>query len=80
MHYNGANTYLFFNGAETHKFKAKDSKIAAIPSRLENISKDFSVENLKRLDFMDRPLILVLIMMLLQFMVCKRFTGFNEKA
>ena len=29
LHYNGANSYLFVNGAETCKFKAKDSEIAA---------------------------------------------------
>ena len=27
LHYNGGNTYLFVNGTEIHKFKAKDSKI-----------------------------------------------------
>ena len=28
LHYNGANSYLFLNGTEIYKFKAKDSKIA----------------------------------------------------
>ena len=27
LHYNGANSYLFINGKEIHKFKAKDSNI-----------------------------------------------------
>ena len=27
LHYNGANGYLFVNGTETIKFKAKDSEI-----------------------------------------------------
>ena len=27
LHYNGANSYLFVNGTEIIKFKAKDSKI-----------------------------------------------------
>ena len=31
LHYNGANSYLFVNGKEIVKFKAKDSEIAAIP-------------------------------------------------
>ena len=31
LHYNGANSYLFTNGVETYKFKAKDSEINAIP-------------------------------------------------
>ena len=40
LHYNGANSYLFVNGTETIKFKAKDSEITAYPLRLGNISKD----------------------------------------
>ena len=47
-HYNGANSYLFVNGTEIHKFKAKDSEIAATPLCLGNISKDFSVDNMKK--------------------------------
>ena len=31
LHYNGANSYLFVNGKEIHKFKAKDSEIVATP-------------------------------------------------
>ena len=43
LHYNGANSYLFANGTEKIKFKAKDSEIVATPLCLGNISKDFSV-------------------------------------
>ena len=31
LHYNGANTYLFVNGTEIYKFKAKDFEIALSP-------------------------------------------------
>ena len=31
LHYNGANSYLFVNGTEIHKIKAKDSEIVATP-------------------------------------------------
>ena len=48
LHYDGANSYIFVNGTEIHKFKAKDSEINAIPLFLGNISKDFSVDNLKK--------------------------------
>ena len=48
MHYNGANSYLFVNGTEIYKFKAKDSEIVASPICLWNISKDWSIDNLKR--------------------------------
>ena len=47
MHYNGANSYLFANSTQIIKFKAKDSNIIATPLCLRNISKDFSVDNMK---------------------------------
>ena len=53
LHYNGANTYLFVNGKEIHKFKAKDSEIVATPLCLGNISKDWSVDNMKKTGFND---------------------------
>ena len=48
LHYNGANSYLLVNGTEIIKFKAKDSEIVASPLYLGNISKDFSVDNMKK--------------------------------
>ena len=41
LHYNGANSYFFFNGTEIHKFKAKGSEVNAIPLCLGKVSKDF---------------------------------------
>ena len=37
LHYNGADSCLFVNGKETHKFKAKISEINSVPSCLGNI-------------------------------------------
>ena len=51
LHYNGANSYLFVNGIEIYKFKAKDSEIVASPLFLGNISKDWSTDNMKRTGF-----------------------------
>ena len=51
LHYNGANSYLFVNGTEIYKFKAKDSEIVASPLCLGNISKDWSTDNMKRTGF-----------------------------
>ena len=51
LHYNGANSYLFVNGTEIHRFNAKDSEILATPLCLRNISKDWSVDNMKRTGF-----------------------------
>ena len=47
LRYNGANSCLFVNRVEIHKFKAKDSEVNAIPLCLGNVSKDFSVDNMK---------------------------------
>ena len=48
LHYNGPNSYLFVNGKEIHKFKAKYSKNVATPLFLGNISKEWSVDNTKK--------------------------------
>ena len=48
LHYNGPNRYLFVNGIEIYKFKVKDSEILMGPICLGNISKDWSVDNMKR--------------------------------
>ena len=47
LHYNGANCYLFVNGVEIHKFITKDTQFNAIPLCVENISKDFPVDDMK---------------------------------
>ena len=76
LHYNGANSYLFLNGTKTIKSKAKDSEIVATPLYLGNTSKQFSIDNIKNiLDFMDMPMILVLIMMLSQLMIQQTFAS-----
>ena len=48
VHYNGAKRYLFVNGTEIIKFKAKDSNIVAPPICLGIISKDWSIGDIKR--------------------------------
>ena len=48
LRYNGANSYLFVNGTEIIKFKAKDFEITPYPLCLGNISKDCSVDNMKK--------------------------------
>ena len=42
------NSYLFINGTEFHKFKAKDSEIVAKILCLGNTSKDVSVDDMKK--------------------------------
>ena len=51
LHHNGANSYLFVNRTEIYKFKAKNSEILVGPICLGNISKDWSVDNMKKTGF-----------------------------
>ena len=48
LHWNGANNYLFVIGREIYKFKAKNSEIVATPLCQGNISKDWTVDNMKK--------------------------------
>ena len=48
LHYNGTNSYLFVNGREIVKFKEEDPEIVATPLCLGNISKDFSIDIMKK--------------------------------
>ena len=50
LHYNGANIYLFVNGTEIIKFRAKDSEITAYPLCLGKTSEDWSVDNIKKIE------------------------------
>ena len=40
LNYDRTNSYLFVNGTEIYKFKAKDSEVFVGPICLGNISKD----------------------------------------
>ena len=51
LNYNGANSYLFVNRTEIYKFKAKNSEIVLSPLCLKSISKDWSVDNMKKPGF-----------------------------
>ena len=42
---------MFVNGTEIYKFKVKDSEIVATPLCLGNISKNWSVDNMKKTEF-----------------------------
>ena len=48
LHYNGADSYSFVNGTEIIKFKVKDSEITPYELCLGNISKDWSIDNMKK--------------------------------
>ena len=42
---------MFVNGIEIYKFKAKDSNIVSTPLCLGNISKDWSIDNMRKTGF-----------------------------
>ena len=46
-HYNGSNSVLFVNATKIYQFKAKNSEIKDFELCLGNISKDFTINNLK---------------------------------
>ena len=62
LHYNGPNSYLFANGTEIYKFKAKVSEIVATPLCLGNISKDWSLDNMKK-----KQGLMVMLLMLMTY-------------
>ena len=47
LHYNGDNSYLFVNGKEITKFKAKNSELIKYPMCLGNLSKDYRTDSRK---------------------------------
>ena len=51
LHCNEASGYLFVNGTEIIKLKAKDSKFVASPLCLGYISKDWSTDNMRKSSF-----------------------------
>ena len=71
--YNEANSFLFVNGTEIYKFKAKDSVIVASSLSLGNICKDWSIDRMKKTAFNGMSIILVQIMIPLMLMMLKTF-------
>ena len=70
------NSYIFINGVERYKKKKKDSEIKATLLFLDNVSKIFSFDNMKKLDYMDMSMIFQLITILLImiiFQICKDY-------
>ena len=51
LHYNGDDSYLFVNGKQELKFKAKDDQIAKEILCLGNISDDWTTENAEKTGF-----------------------------
>ena len=69
LYYNGSNSYLFVNGIEITKFKAKDYEINATALCPGSISKEISADNKKKTGLNGCVYDLVFIRMLLQLMI-----------
>ena len=68
LHYNGSNSFLFVNATKIYQSKAKVSKIKSYPLCLGNVSKNFTVNNMKT-PGLDRTVkyCLLIIMLLMIF-------------
>ena len=52
LHYNGSNSILFVHAAKIYQFKAKNSEIKYYGLFLSNVSKDFTINNMKKTGFL----------------------------
>ena len=48
LHYNGNNSLLFVNATKIYEFRAKESKMKNYALFLSNISKEFTIDNMKK--------------------------------
>ena len=48
LHYNGSDSFLFVDATKIYQFKAKDSEIKKYPLSLDNVSKDFTIDDMKK--------------------------------
>ena len=48
LHYNGSNSFLFVNATKVYQFKAKNSEIKDYVLCLGNVSKDFTINNMRK--------------------------------
>ena len=66
LHYSGDNSYLFVNGREVTKFKAKNSELTKYSMCLGGVSKDYDRDRrvVKTLDYMEIFMTLVLTIVL----------------
>ena len=69
LHYNGDDSYLFVNGKQELKFKAKDEQIVKEILCLENISDDWTAENAQKTGFGVKYLNLLLIILVLTLVI-----------
>ena len=73
LHYNGSSSLFYVNGVKIYKFKGKYSVIKSHSLCLGNVSKDFTVDIIKK------PIIMLLIILLLILVILWIFKNFLWK-
>ena len=48
LHYNGSDNFLFVDATKIYQFQAKDSEIKKYTSNVGNVSKDFTIDVMKK--------------------------------
>ena len=70
LHYNRSNSFLFVNAKKVYQFKVKNSEIKDYALCLGNISKDFTINNIKKKqDYKELQNCFLLILILLILMI-----------
>ena len=59
-----AAVFFFVSAIKIYQFKAKDSEIKPCPFCLENISEDFAVKNVKKMDMCAIFLLITILLIL----------------
>ena len=70
LHYNGRNSFLFVNATKVYQFKAKNSEIKDYALCLGNVSKDFTINNMKKIGikvFVKFFLLVLILLILMKF-------------
>ena len=78
MDYKGRGIFLCGNDVKIYQFKAKTSEIKTYSLCSGNISKDFTVDNMKKTEFNMR-MIFLLIMILLTLVILQIFANILRK-
>ena len=48
LHYNGSNSFLFVNATKIYQLKGRNSEMKDYSLCLGNVSKDFTINNMKK--------------------------------
>ena len=64
--YNGSNSFLFVNATKMYRFKAKASEIKDYTPCLVNISKDFTINDMKKTKLKESVILFLLVLILLK--------------